>query len=256
MTTNEETTKQTTTTRRISAGRRIPEPITVSDPEVADSLNKKTVGIRQLSDVYDLQRLKKQNALNRELVARAQVGLAQATTDAITNGANMADSNEAEDKITIGDSQTTHINVGDPAQLQAILDHLNGTKGTTTPQQPEQPPVDPGPTGPTGPVNTITTPPGVSVNVNPQEPQGQPQLPQQPPQQPPPREKTFGEKLLPWALLGTMALAAGGIGYALKPTPDSKDTNTQYELQFDPASDTTTTPGNAPGVIPTPSLKE
>lgn len=253
--TNDPTTRQTTTTRRTTMGPRLPpQPILVSDQQVADSLNKRTVGIKQYSDITDIQRIKKQNELNRQLVEagqqqlRQRMGLdptpnGQPRTDAMTTDQVQAGSEAAEDHVQIGDT-SYNINVGNPEQLQAVLDHLKTLKPTNgnQPQQPQQPE---GPVRFEPPVNTVITQPGEPVQVNPQ-PQPQPQ-PQPVQQAPPP--KTLGEKILPWALAAATGLGAAGLTYGLTRPETGPDTDTTYRLEFDE--------GEAPGqTIPVPRLQE
>lgn len=250
--TNEQTTTNTTQVeRKATLGRRqVPEPIQVSDPQVADSLNKKTVGIRQYSDITDIQRIKKQNELNRQLVAinqeqlRQQMGLgrpaATAGDDAMTTTDQVAAGNEAaDDHVQIGDT-SYNISVGNPEQLQAVLDHLKTLKDGQQPQGPQEPQ---GPI-PVEPVNTVITQPGTPVQVNPlpQQPAPQPATPPEPP------KKTLGEKIMPWALAAATGLGAAGLTYGLT-RGEPEDTDTRYRLEFDESE--------APGqTIPVPKLQE
>jgi hypothetical protein len=225
----------------------------VSDPALADSLNKRTVGIRHLSDIYDLQRLKRQNELNRQLVAGQQAQLARfqagAPTNAAQNGSELMPSvattegATADDRIQIGDT-AYNINVQDPAQLREVLQKIQDIQ-----HPPAQPPQNGGSTGqetdnatPTQSqdATTITAPSGTPVSVWPQPPMAQTV-------QVTPAPKTLTDKLLPWALVATTALAGAGIGYAIKPSP--ADTDTRYRLEFDETTEPEAT-------IPTPRLND
>lgn len=250
MTISQQTTATERTTHRSLQTPAAPERIEMTDPAAADSLNKKTVGIRQLGDVLTLQRLKAQNALNRQLVADAQAQLRQSqgpnngSSDMTNAGAGAA---SADDQIQIGDT-AYHINVGDPSQLQAALAALKDLQEKQDKQaaQAAQPLSQQTPAREEPATNTtITAPPGTPIQVNPAPAQA---LPGHPQVITVPREQTTMEKVLPWALLGMTALAAGGIGYATRPAVT--DADTRYSLEFDESAGA---PVESP--IPTPRLE-
>lgn len=264
-TTDQETGDQTRhyqTQRSVTMGSRpVREPIQVTDPQVADSLNKRTVGIHQLSDIYDLQRLKKQAKLNRNLVAIQQRGLQramgemglgdQAGDDAMTTDQVLAGNEAEDDHVQIGDT-SYNINVGNPEQLDAVMKQLGELQRKQQQVDQQQPP-------PPEPAQTITTPVGTPIQVN--QPADNRELvdairalQQQPPQhtqaapaEPP--KKTMAEKIMPWALAAATGLGAAGLTYGLTRPAPGPDADTQYRLEFDNTED--------PGMtIPTPRLNE
>lgn len=240
MTTTRETTYQMQRTRFPAK----PAQIEMTDPKVADQVNKRTVGIRQLHDLYTVRRLEKQNALNRELVARLQqqlpAGNGQATTPAAEESeADMSDLDDLDDDpggehVTVGDT-TYNISLTDPSEITRVLREIRDT--APVPQEPTPAPSEPEP------------------QPAPQEPAPQPApapAPQPPPPQPPQHAATTPDspwkRALPWIVAATLGTAgAGTAGYLAGRGPD---TDTRYRLEFDEPS------APADAVIPTPPIEE
>jgi len=211
-------------------------PVEVSTAILADSINRRTAGIRQLSGVLDLVRLKRQAALNQRLVRKHQ----DLTYGKDAEGDNVAGS---DDNISIGDQ---FITINQPGGT-AAAGETSGSTGTTAP-------VTPTPVTPTVPAPTPATPVNPAVPQTPNYFPGGLLIPGQntpivinpapapaPAPAATPTAPTNGavpvSKLWPIvgsALLGS-ALGAGAVGYALKPETVTTP-GTLYNLEFDRAA--------------------
>lgn len=85
---------------------RIPYPVEMT-PEHAERVNRNTAQAHQLQYVMDIQRLKKQNTLNRRLVRKTQDGTLGKETE------EPEDAEDEDDHIQFGDN-VTHVYNSEP----------------------------------------------------------------------------------------------------------------------------------------------
>lgn len=205
-------------------------PINFSSEALADQVNKRTAGIRQMAALMDVQRIKRQNELNRRLVQKQQ----DLTYGTNAEGDNVAGS---DDNITIGDQYIT-ISGQEPSaaaaqQVQPVA------------PQPAAQPTNGGGFIPSGGLlfpNQNGTPIIVQTgNQTPTQASG----------------GTVGgvpvSKIWPIvasALMGS-ALGAGAVGYALRPQPTPVDP-LRWALQFDQQA-AQANPGGVAPVAPNPT---
>lgn len=204
-------------------------PINFSSETLADQINKRTAGIRQMAALMDVQRLKRQNELNRRLVKMQQ----DRTYGTNTEGDNVAGT---DDNITIGDQYIT-ISGADPTQ-------------------PAQPAVQPQPVQPqpaAAPTNNGGFVPAGGLLFPNQN--GTPIIVNTGGATPAAGGTVAGvpvSKIWPIvasALMGS-ALGAGAVGYALRPAAPAVDP-LRWALQFDQQAQAQ--PGGVPAVAPNPT---